>query len=160
MIRTFINRKQLHPEIQEQLEELKKMHDYNYAKKCVLDKLEAEYQTMIDTDLWYDAAKRYLRDKISTSKLDSLIWDFKYKHNLLDSQLQGICYAPDYYGNVLIADTANGEGMIYHDIEFNIRDGKNKKKISIKELHNPYPDVHLDDDFKMHCINYKRRYEE
>lgn len=154
----YIGRHQLHPEIQEQLEELKKMHDYSYAKKCVLDKLEAEYQTMIDTDIWYKAAKEYLRNRISTSKFDSLLWDFKSKHELIDWSGHGICYAGDYGVSYVAAPMTFLEEK---DIKFSVTDDDGEQRwMSINDMHQTKPDVELKDDFKMHCINYKRRYEE
>ena len=155
-----ITREELSEELQEQLELLKKMHDYDYAKQCVLEKLEKEYQEMVDTEIWYEAAKTYLNSKISTSKFDTLLWDFKYKHSLFD-----------WSGNVLTINDSTGwqNGISYtqfsppgssSDINFMVHDGDEQKWLSIRELHNPYPNVELDDDFKMFCIKYKRDVEE
>ena len=143
MFKTYITRKELHPDLVAELEHLKKLHDYDYARKCILDDLEKEYDSMIRTDIWYEAAKEYLNKNINNNNFDSLINNFKSKHDLWDFAM---LYAGDY--------TSLGSCIAPLDIEFDIRDGINNK-ISIKELHNAYPNVVLENKFKQFCIVYK-----
>ena len=150
MFKTYITRKELHPDLVAELEHLKKLHDHEYARKCILDDLEKEYNSMIRTDIWYEAAKEYLNKRIDTFKLISLINDFKSKHDLWG--FGNLLYAADYL--------SIGSCIAPLDIEFAINDGRNSdKKISIKELHNAYPNVVLEDKFKQFCIVYKANHE-
>ena len=149
MFKTYITRKQLHPDLVAELEHLKKLHDHEYARQCIIDDLEKEYNSMIRTDIWYVAAKKYLNNKINTYKLDSLISSFKSKYSLWSSS--GLVYADNYIGGSYLSPS---------DIEFSINDGRDSDiKISIKELHNAYPDVVLEDSFEQFCIEYKRSHE-
>ena len=153
MSKPYITRKELHPDLVAELEHLKKLHDHEYARQCILDDLEKEYSLIIRTDIWYKAAKEYLNRRINTFKLDSLINDIKYKYNLWEDS--GLIYVGDYG----VSTSASGSYLSL-DIEFDINDGGNSdKKISIKELHNAYPNVELEDTFKQFCIEYKRSHE-
>jgi hypothetical protein len=151
-----ITREDLSEELQEQLEELKKMHDYSYAKKCALEKLEKEYQKIINTDIWYDAAKAYLNGKINTSKLDSLIFDFKHKQSLYDwsNSGEGIEYNSDYATNY--TDRSLVDNAYVDFVRFRVDDNNGEERwITINDLHQTTPKVELKDKFKMFCIKYK-----
>ena len=138
-------------DLKKEVEHLKKLHDYDYARQCILDDLEKEYKSMIRTDIWYEAAKEYLNKKINTNKLNLLISNFRCKYSIWGDNLSGFVYANDYMGCSYLSAS---------DIEFSINDGRNSnKKISIKELHNAYPNVELEDNFKQFCIVYKRSHE-
>jgi hypothetical protein len=136
-------------EIKKELEHLRRIHDYDYACKCVLEDLEKQYQEMIRTDIWYEAAKDYLYKKIDTSKFDNLFYNYRltareYPTYFLDGEL--LTYTGLNYTSMNLSN----------DIIFTFYDKTNNiKKISIKDLHNPNPDVELDDKFKMHCLKYK-----
>jgi hypothetical protein len=164
-----ITREDLSEELQEQLEELKKMHDYSYAKKCALEKLEKEYQKIINTDIWYDAAKAYLNGKINTSKLDSLIFDFKHKQSLYDwsNSGEGVEYNSDYASNYTDRSLVYSVNNIFsiidnrikiedHYVRFRVDDNDGEERwITINDSHQTTPKVELKDKFKMFCIKYK-----
>lgn len=135
-------------DLKKEIEHLKKLHDYDYASKCVLDELNKEYDSMIRTDIWYEAAKEYLSKNINTYKFDNLLFSFRNNYSIWgDSLMCGIVYSNSYGGTYSSV------------IEFDVRDGADNNKISIKELHNAYPDVKLEDKFKQFCIEYKRKNE-
>jgi hypothetical protein len=139
----ILNKVQFDTETQAKLDyidELRKMHDIDYARKCKIDAILKEYHEMIDTDIWYEAAKAWVNEKIDQNyhKLKT----FYYLDNtgyLLSTGLDG--------------------GLTYSstlpDIQLNTIDNT----ILISELHNADPKIE-GYEFERFCIDYKRKHEE
>lgn len=85
----YITKDHLSPELQEELDYLKKLHDPDYAKQFAVEKLLNDYKSMVDTDIWYEAAKEYLKSRVSLIEFNVLINNFKFKHNLYDPIISG-----------------------------------------------------------------------
>ena len=119
--------------IVEEILNLKKLTDPEFAQKCVVDKLLDEYKKYVDTDVWYEAALDFLNVKIDNHFLN---WNNR-KYITTDS----------INLKFTINDSFDSDDFIFMR--------KNGNKLSLNNILNDNPEV-IGYEFEKHIISYAK----
>lgn len=137
-------------ELKKDIEILKRRTDINYAKKCVIEELLAEYRKLVLTEQWFEATKAWVNHRIDEIII-SYTKEFDRLFGIVLFGTAGIRYADDYISSFSDRTLVNKDFM-NKDIILKFGD----KRVSVKDLLNENPEVE-GYEFEKFVISYCKK---